>query len=76
MNRVSSALVLGLAACGGSGSAHVALGARAGTPASTVGARGQEAQPLDLKNGIVVTRLRVVLSEVKLETGSAEVEKP
>src|SRR5712671_1190791 len=77
MNRASFALVLGLAACGGSGTAHVGLGARAGTAASTAAAAlNQQAQPLDLKNGIIVTRLRVVLSEVKLETGpgSGEVE--
>jgi len=66
----------GLAACAGNGTAHVALGARAGTSASTASAANQQAQPLDLKNGIVVTRLRIALSEVKLETGagSGEVE--
>ena len=77
MNRGFLALVLGLAACGGSGTAHVVLGARAGTAASTAAtAPDQRAQPLDLKNGIIVTRLRIVLSEVKLETGpgSGEVE--
>jgi len=65
---------IGLAACGGSGTAHVALGARAGTAASTAGAQGQQVQPLDLKNGIIVTRLRIALSEVKLEAGSGEAE--
>ena len=75
MKRVMFAFVLGLAACGGSGTAHVGLGARAGTTASTAAAAStQQAQPLDLKNGIVVTRLRVVLSEVKLETDAASGE--
>jgi hypothetical protein len=77
MKRALFALALGLAACGGSGTAHVGLGARAGTAASTAAAApNQRAQPLDLKNGIIVTRLRVVLSEVKLETGpgSGDVE--
>jgi hypothetical protein len=77
MNRPLFALVLGLAACGGSGMAHVGLGARAGTAASAAAAApDQQTQPLDLKNGIIVTRLRVVLSEVKLETGpgTGEVE--
>ena len=77
MNRGLCTLVIVLSACGGSGTAHVALGARAGTAASTAAtAPSQRAQPLDLKNGIVVTRLRIVLSEVKLETapGSGEVE--
>jgi hypothetical protein len=75
MKRALSALVLGLAACGGNGTAHLGLGARAGTAASTA-APNQKSQPLDLKNGIIVTRLRVVLSEVKLETGpgTGEVE--
>ena len=73
MNRGFCVLVGGLAACGGAGTAHVGLGARAGTAASTAAtAANQETQPLDLKNGIIVTRLRVVLSEVKLETGSEE----
>jgi len=67
---------ISLAACGGSGTAHVALGARAGSSASTTAAANQQAQPLDLKNGIVVTRLRIALSEVKLEAnaGSGEAE--
>jgi hypothetical protein len=69
MNRISCVLVLTLAAaCGGSGSSQVALSARAGTAASTAAtATGQQAQPLTLVNGIVITRLRVVLNEVKLE---------
>jgi hypothetical protein len=69
MNRISCVLVLTLAAaCGGSGSSQVALSARAGTAASTAAtATGQQAQPLDLGNGIILTRVRVVLSEVKLE---------
>src|SRR2546430_12839248 len=75
MNRISCLLVLTLAAaCGGSGSSQVALSARAGTAASTAAtAVGQQAQPLDLGNGIILTHLRVVLSEVKLEgTASAD----
>jgi hypothetical protein len=73
MNRISCVLVLTLAAaCGGSGSSQVALSARAGTAASTAAtATGQQAQPLDLGNGIVLTRVRVVLSEVKLEGTAA-----
>jgi hypothetical protein len=68
MKRITLTSVLALAACGGSGTANVALSARAGTAASTAAtAVGQQAQPLDLGNGIIVTRLRVVLSEVKLE---------
>jgi hypothetical protein len=68
MKRITFASVLALAACGGSGTANVALSARAGTAASTAAtAAGQQAQPLDLGNGIIVTHLRVVLSEVKLE---------
>jgi len=69
MNRISCLLVLTLAAaCGGSGSSQVALSARAGTAASTAAtAAGQQSQPLDLGNGIILTHLRVVLSEVKLE---------
>src|SRR5436305_10337104 len=69
MNRISCLLVLTLAAaCGGNGSSQVALSARAGTAASTAAApAGQQTQPLDLGNGIIVTHLRVVLSEVKLE---------
>ena len=68
MNRISCVLVLTLAACSGSGSSQVALSARAGTAASTAAtATGQQAQPLDLGNGIILTRVRVVLSEVKLE---------
>jgi len=74
MNRSVSALVLGIAACGGSGTAHLGLGARAGTSTSTAASFGEQAQPLDLKNGIVVTRLRVVVSEVKLATSSGESE--
>ena len=71
MKRVSFVFVLGLAACGGNGTAHVGLGARAGTAASTAAAApNQQAQPLDLRNGIIVTRLRIALSEVKLRTGS------
>jgi hypothetical protein len=68
MKRITCSLVFALAACGGSGSANVALSARAGTAASTAAtATGQQAQPLDLGNGIILTHLRVVLSEVKLE---------
>jgi hypothetical protein len=68
MKLITFASVLALAACGGSGTANVALSARAGTAASTAAtATGQQAQPLDLGNGIIVTHLRVVLSEVKLE---------
>ena len=77
MNRGLCTLLIVLSACGGSGTAHVVLGARAGTAGSTAAtAPSQRAQPLDLKNGIIVTRLRIVLSEVKLETasGSGEVE--
>jgi hypothetical protein len=77
MDRSFLALVLGLAACGGTGTAQVGLGARAGSAASTAAsAPNQQAQPLDLKNGIIVTRVRIVLSEVKLETGpgTGEVE--
>jgi hypothetical protein len=74
MNRNVSALVVVLAACGGSGTAHLGLGVRAGTSASTAGAFDQQAQRLDLKNGIVVTRLRVVVSEVKLASSSGEFE--
>jgi hypothetical protein len=71
MNRGLWALLICLSACGGSGTAHVGLGARAGTAASTAAALNQEVQQLDLQNGIVVTRLRVALSEVKLESGSS-----
>ena len=69
MTRISCVLVLTLAAaCGGSGNSQVTLSARAGAAASTAAtATGQQAQPLDLGNGIIVTHLRVVLSEVKLE---------
>jgi hypothetical protein len=69
MKRISrSLLLLALAACGGSGTAKVTLSGRTGTAASTAAtAAGQQSQPLDLGNGIVINRLRVVLSEVKLE---------
>jgi hypothetical protein len=68
MKRITCLLVLILTACGGSGTSQVALSARAGTAASTAAtAAGQQAQPLDLGNGIILTHLRVVLSEVKLE---------
>lgn len=72
MDRGLCVLVIVLAACGGSGTAHVGLGARAGTAASTApGSPSQLPQPLDLNNGIVVSRLRAALSEVKLTTGAS-----
>jgi hypothetical protein len=75
MNRGLCVLVVMLAACGGSGTARVGLGARAGTAASTAPATLAAAQPLDLDNGIVITRLRVVLSEVRLVTGNGGPER-
>src|SRR3954470_5905394 len=69
MKRISSLLVLGLAACSSSNNSNVALGARAGTGASTAAAPlGQQAQALNTCDGFVITRLRMVLSEVKLES--------
>jgi hypothetical protein len=72
MDRGFLVLVVALSACSGTGTARVGLGARAGTAASTLAAaRGQQAQPLDLNNGVVVTRLRVALSEVALVTAAS-----
>jgi len=72
MNRISCVLVLVLAACSGSNNASVALGARAGATALTAAsATNQQAQPLQACDGIVVSRVRMVLSEVKLEGPSS-----
>jgi hypothetical protein len=73
MNRISCVLVLALAACSGSNTANVTLGARAGATASTAAsATNQQAQALEACNGtIVVSRVRMVLSEVKLEGPSS-----
>jgi len=69
MNRISCLLVLTLAAaCGGSNNASVALSARTGTATSTAAsAVNQQAQALQACGGLVITRLRMVVSEVKLE---------
>ena len=69
MNRISCLLALTLAAaCGGSNNASVALSARTGTAASTAAsAVNQQAQALQACGTIVITRLRMVVSEVKLE---------
>jgi hypothetical protein len=68
MKRISSVLLLALAACSSSSNSNVALGARAGTAASTAAAPlGQQAQALNTCDGFVITRVRMVLSEVKLE---------
>jgi hypothetical protein len=74
MNRSFAVFVIMLAACGGSGTARVGLGARAGTAASTALAP-EAVQALDLDNGIVITRLRVALSEVRLATGHGGAER-
>jgi len=84
MKRISSVLLLALAACSSSNNSNVALGARAGSAASTAAAPlGQQAQALNTCDGFVITRLRMVLSEVKLEaeqtasdagTSSGEIE--
>jgi len=73
MTRISCLLALTLAAaCGGSNNASVALSARSGTTASTAAsAVNQQAQPLQACGGIVITRLRMVVSEVKLEGPAA-----
>jgi len=73
MNRISCLLVLTLAAaCGGSNNASVALSARTGTAASTAAsAVNQQAQALQACGSIVITRLRMVVSEVKLEGPSS-----
>lgn len=72
MKRVLFLTVLALAACGGSGNANVALLARAGSAASTAAIpAGQQALTLNLGNGIVINRLRVVINEVKLEGTAA-----
>jgi len=72
MNRISCVLVLLLAACSGSNNANVALGARAGATESTAAsATNQQAQPLQACDGIVMSRVRMVLSEVKLEGPSS-----
>jgi hypothetical protein len=68
MKRISSVLLLALAACSSSNNSSVGLGARAGTAASTAAAPlGQQAQALNTCDGFVITRLRMVISEVKLE---------
>src|SRR3954462_4553741 len=68
MKSISSVLLLALAACSSSNNSNVALGARAGTAASTAAAPlGQQAQALNTCDGFVITRVRMVLSEVKLE---------
>src|SRR3954470_1745958 len=67
MKRISSLLVLGLAACSSSNNSTVALNARAGTAASTASAPlGQQAQALQAC-GAVINHVRMVISEVKLE---------
>jgi hypothetical protein len=76
VKRISSLIIVTLAACGGSNNATVALGARAGTAASTTASTGasalnQQGRLLTLDNGIVITRLRMVIDEVKLEGAAA-----
>jgi Domain of unknown function (DUF4382) len=84
MKRISCVLAIALAACSGSNNSNVTLSARAGSAASTAASPvGQQTQALQACDGFVITRVRMVLSEVKLEaeqtasdagTSSGEVE--
>ncbi|MFL5360259.1 MAG: DUF4382 domain-containing protein [Myxococcales bacterium] len=68
MKRISSLLVLGLAACSSSNNSNVALNARAGTAASTAASPiGQQTQAL-AACGATINHVRMVISEVKLES--------
>ncbi|MGZ6143821.1 MAG: hypothetical protein ACXWLM_10820 [Myxococcales bacterium] len=73
MKTISSALVLALAAaCGGS---STSLSVRAGAPVAA------SARDLTLSNGIVLSRIRIVVKEIKLErartpdAGTADLEE-
>lgn len=68
MTRTLSLATLAvLAGCGGA--ASMSLSARAGAPAATTTSRSRATagSALTLSNGIVLNRVRVVLSEIKLE---------
>jgi hypothetical protein len=68
MNRlIQMAVVLLAVACGSS--AKLSLSARAGTSVASAAAASPTA--LTLPNGIVVSRVRVVISELKLETANS-----
>jgi len=69
MKPVLCLLAVSLGACSSSSSSsNVALSARAGTLASTAAAAAdQQTQALQACNGFVITRVRMVISEVKLE---------
>jgi hypothetical protein len=68
MNRtILMAVVLLAAACGGS--AKLSLSARGGS--SLAAAAAPRPNALTLSNGIVVNRVRVVISELKLETAAS-----